>query len=322
MSARLFFSYSHKDEALRDQLEVHLAMLKKQGLIDTWHDRRISAGEHLDESIKIEIEKADVVLLLLSADFLASDYCYEIEAALALSKHRSGHGRAISVILRPCDWVNTPLKDYLATPKDGLPVTKWPDIDEAFLDVTKSIRLAIEQITKHQDQKTEQEPVGILAYRPSQATLPRSSNLRISKKFTQVEKDKYLIEVFEFINRFFQGSLNELQERNDDLETLYRKIDENSFTATIYKNGSKITSCSIRLRGMVSNGISYSDGDEVPRNTYNDSMSVECDDQKLFMQPIGMNRMYAGNFSRSGSLSRDGAAEYFWASLIEPLQGS
>ena len=69
---RIFFSYSHKDEALRDQLEVHLAMLKRQGLIESWHDRRIDAGDVLDESISAHLEEAEIILLLVSSDFLAS----------------------------------------------------------------------------------------------------------------------------------------------------------------------------------------------------------------------------------------------------------
>jgi TIR domain len=74
----LFFSYSHKDEALRDRLETHLAMLKRQGVISTWHDRRLIAGDNVDEGISRELERADIILLLVSPDFLASEYCYGV----------------------------------------------------------------------------------------------------------------------------------------------------------------------------------------------------------------------------------------------------
>lgn len=66
MGARVFISYSHVDEALRDELEVHLAMLKRQGLVDVWHDRRLLAGDHLDWTISKELDEADVILLLVS----------------------------------------------------------------------------------------------------------------------------------------------------------------------------------------------------------------------------------------------------------------
>jgi hypothetical protein len=79
--ATLFFSYSHVDENLRDQLEIHLAGLRRQGLISSWHDRRIMAGENFGDTIDNHIDTADVILLLVSPDFIASDYCYEVENA-------------------------------------------------------------------------------------------------------------------------------------------------------------------------------------------------------------------------------------------------
>ena len=77
--ARLFYSYSHHDEALRDQLEAHLTTLRRTGELETWHDRRIDAGDLWDKRIRQELEEADIILLLVSVDFLASDYCHDIE---------------------------------------------------------------------------------------------------------------------------------------------------------------------------------------------------------------------------------------------------
>jgi hypothetical protein len=136
----IFFSYSHKDESLRNQLETHLAMLKRQGVISVWHDRRLVAGDHVDDGIAKELDAADIILLLVSPDFLASDYCYGVELARALERHAAGKARVIPVILRPCDWHATPFGNLLAVPTDGRPITKWPDPDDAFLEVTKAIR--------------------------------------------------------------------------------------------------------------------------------------------------------------------------------------
>ena len=119
--ASLFFSYSHKDESLRNELEVHLAMLKREGTIEAWHDRKIVAGDELDKSISAELEKAEVILLLVSPDFLASQYCYEVEFQRAMERHVSGSARAVAVILRPCEWQQTPLSKFLVTPTDGRP---------------------------------------------------------------------------------------------------------------------------------------------------------------------------------------------------------
>lgn len=85
----LFFSYSHKDEDLRDELEVHLSGLKRQGLVDVWHDRRIDAGENWSQKIGEHLEQAELILLLVSPDFIASEYCYGVELERALERHEA-----------------------------------------------------------------------------------------------------------------------------------------------------------------------------------------------------------------------------------------
>src|SRR5215472_12123628 len=100
----LFYSYTHEDEALRDQLEKHLVQLQRQGLISTWHDRKIPPGGAWADEINAHLETASIILLLVSPDFLASNYCYEIEMERALERQRSGEACVIPIILRPCDW--------------------------------------------------------------------------------------------------------------------------------------------------------------------------------------------------------------------------
>jgi len=141
----VFFSYAHNDEKLRNELEKHLALLKRQGVIDTWHDRRIDAGENVHEEISEYLEKADMILLLVSADFLASDYCYDIEMQRALERHQRGDARIIPVILRPCEWQKAPFGSLLAAPTDGKPITKFENLDDAFLEVTHAIRKAADK---------------------------------------------------------------------------------------------------------------------------------------------------------------------------------
>ena len=82
--ATLFFSYAHADEALRDQLETHLSGLRREEILSSWHDRRITAGTDIGQAIDSHIDTADVVLFLVSPDFIASDYCYELEMERAL----------------------------------------------------------------------------------------------------------------------------------------------------------------------------------------------------------------------------------------------
>lgn len=145
-AARIVFSYSHKDEELRDQLETHLKLLQRQQIISTWHDRRILAGDKWKGKIDDNFSRADAILLLVSPDFLASDYCYDVEMQMALEREAKGEVKVIPVILRACDWHTAPFGKLQALPKDGKAITSWANRDEAWNDVAKGIRTAVTEI--------------------------------------------------------------------------------------------------------------------------------------------------------------------------------
>src|ERR1035438_1072274 len=126
-AVRVAFSYSHKDEELRDQLETHLKLLQRQGVISTWHDRKILGGENWAGVIDDNFKRADLILLLVSADFLASDYCYETEMKLALEREVKGEARVMPVILRACDWKEAPFAKLKPLPENWKAVTSWPN---------------------------------------------------------------------------------------------------------------------------------------------------------------------------------------------------
>jgi hypothetical protein len=146
-AVRVFLSYAHRDERLREELDKHLSPLRRSALIEIWHDRRISPGAELDTEIDQHLGAADLVLLLISPDFINSDYCYRREMRLALRRHAKGQARVIPIILRPVDWGRTPIGRLLATPRDAKPVTTWHRRDDALLDVATSVRRAAEEIT-------------------------------------------------------------------------------------------------------------------------------------------------------------------------------
>ena len=235
--ANLFFSYSHRDEGLRNELEVHLSMLKRQGLIRTWHDRRIVAGKEVHSSISAELENANVILLLVSAHFLASDYCYDKEMARALEKDQEGSARVIPVILNPCDWHSAPFGNLRATPLDGKPVSMYANTDEALTQVAKDIRTAVEEIGLPPQEENYGQNIAHKSI--VENIYPRSSNLRVKKKFSDQEVDEYLESSFQYIARYFEASLNELQNRNHNITTKFRIIDANCFTSSIYHDGSR-----------------------------------------------------------------------------------
>ena len=142
---QVVFCYAHKDEALRDELEKHLSLLKHEGLFSGWHDRKIGPGKEMYKELDEKLLYAQIVLLLISSDFMASDYCYTVEMTKAMERHESHAARVIPIILRPTDWKTSPFGKLLALPTDGKPVTsdKWNSQDEAFLDVAEGIRRAI-----------------------------------------------------------------------------------------------------------------------------------------------------------------------------------
>jgi|SRR6266566_9945595 len=131
MSLEVFYSYAHEDEALRNELDKHLSLLQRNGLIVGWHDRRLEAGDEWRDQIDAHAHSAHIILLLISPDFLASDYCYDVEMKLALHRHSKRDAIVIPVILRPVDWSAAPFAHLQALPRDGKAVTTWSNRDEA-----------------------------------------------------------------------------------------------------------------------------------------------------------------------------------------------
>lgn len=317
----VFFSYSHADEALRDQLEKQLALLKRQGVIETWHDRRIGAGQELDHEISGHVESDDVILLLVSADFLASDYCYDREMARGMERHAQGEAIVIPVILRACDWHGAPFGKLMATPPDGRPITQWPDRDQAMLEVARAVRGAAERLTGGRRAATETPRAAVSTPQPARTPAPmaRSSNLRLAKTFTDRDRDAFRREAFDYIATYFENSLTELSARNADIDSSFTRIDANRFTATVYRDGKARSRCTIFMGGsLLGPGIAYSSSETNDSNSFNESLSVQADDQMLFLRSMGMARM--GRRAEDEKLSFEGGAELYWSMLVEPLQ--
>ena len=159
MPVEVFFSYAHKDEDLRDELATHLTMLKREGLISSWYDRDITAGDDWAGQINEHLLSAQVILLLVSVNFLASDYCCDLEMTKAMERHDQGEARVVPIILKPCDWTKAPFSKLQALPKNARPVTKWEDRDEALLDVAKGLRKAIAVVNQKQAQSATSDTV-------------------------------------------------------------------------------------------------------------------------------------------------------------------
>lgn len=155
MPIKIFFCYAHQDDLLRDEFEKHLSVLnlKHSGDILTWYDREIQPGIDWNKEIEINLNNSDIILLLISSDFMASDYCYGVEMRRALERHKSGEARVIPIILRPVAWEKTSIGGLQVLPRNAVPVTRWADRDEAFKDIVIGIdqvstKISIEKSNK------------------------------------------------------------------------------------------------------------------------------------------------------------------------------
>jgi internalin A len=149
-SLRLFVSYSHKDESSREELETHLKILHRENVINSWSDRLIDPGERWKDKIDDNLERADIILLLISADFIASDYCYELEMKKALQLHGDGKAHVVPVIVQDCNWRSARFSNLQVLPKDGIAVTLWPNQAQAWRNVSEGIQKIAENIRSHQ----------------------------------------------------------------------------------------------------------------------------------------------------------------------------
>lgn len=145
---KVFYSYARADEKLREALETHLALLTRQRLIDAWKDRQIEAGHAWDEAIRRKLAEAELILLLVSPDFMASDSIWETELTPALERRARGEAVVIPIIVRPTELKGTEFMKLQALPRDGKPVVSWASQDEAWVDVVKGLRQVVEGIQK------------------------------------------------------------------------------------------------------------------------------------------------------------------------------
>ncbi len=131
---------------MREELGKHLRILERRKTVEIWHDRMISPGENWATKIDKQLEGADIIVLLISADFLNSDYAYGIEMARALERHQAGEARVIPIIVRAAAWELTPLAELQALPKDAKPIAEWDHPARAWTDITRGIQRVAQEL--------------------------------------------------------------------------------------------------------------------------------------------------------------------------------
>jgi formylglycine-generating enzyme required for sulfatase activity len=194
VSPKIFISYSHNDETLKNELIKHLSILKRQGVISIWQDREISPGTEWDKQINDNLKTADIILLLVSSDFIASEYCDGVEVKTAIARHKAGDACVIPVILRKVLWDSAPFAKLQALPTNATPVKSWTNQDDAFTDIAEGIRdVAQELITKRQQEQALTDKASALAqYRQKVEEFAADGEISMAESFILQDEQKRL----------------------------------------------------------------------------------------------------------------------------------
>lgn len=282
-----FISYSHADEKYLERLHKHLAVLKRDGALTTWTDHAILAGEKVHDEISVQLEKSQLFLALLSADYLASNYCYEKEFKCAEALAAAGRMRIVPIILEPCEWLETPFKEYAALPKDGEAVSGFTNQNNAYLNVATGLRRLLEAVGEGRGEGSTN--AGSVA--------PPGRRPRIKQDFDAIQRSDYADNAFNVIREYFRRACAELNQIGDTLRAKFEEMDAKAFTCSVVNRAKRsngdahITVHRGKNRSMAWGDISFVNESHAERNTSNGSISVSNDEYQLFltMDPFGMS---------------------------------
>ena len=223
---KLFYSYCHVDEKYRERLEKFLVTLRDEGKITEWHDRKIMPGDKWQDDIKQNLENSDIVLLLISQDFLSSSACKE-EIQFALNPDNKKI--TIPIILKPCTWLHTALKDIQAVPTDGRPILNWESEDSAWLDVAEKITAVIDSFSE-KVKKSFLYEINKTEFRNSEKECIKLSDIFVNPSFDfstidgKNEKREFIIE--EFLTEKNKYSLISGESLSGKTSVLYRLYEQ------------------------------------------------------------------------------------------------
>lgn len=304
---RAFISYSHHDKAALERLHVHLKNLIRDGHIETWYDRDILAGSELDAEIEREMEAADLFLLMVSPDFIASDYCVEREMKRALERHAGGNARVVPIIVEECDWkAMDMLRQLKAVPADGKAISEWANPNTAYLNVVQELRRITEaENAPKATAKTAPEPV---------AERTAMARYRAKREFDEIDRGDFRDAAFATIKDYFRRATDEI-DSIDGLRGRFANRDATSFGATVVNGGQRTGTAHITVHCRSSHvalgDIYYSFKENAGDNTANGGFNVSADDYEQFLTQT-MNMF--GNADER--LTPQQAAEVLWNEFI------
>ena len=306
MAAKVIISYAHEDARVLERLHKHLAVLRREGKISEWFDRQILVGVKLDQEISANLDDADIFLAIVSPDFLASNYCYEREMARAIERHEAGKMRIVPIIAEPCEWLQTPLKQFKAAPRDGKPISDWTNPNTAYLDIAGELRRLVEAMEEGARPSAQK--------RESAAT---SRKYRVKKEFDEIDKSEFRDRAFETMSKYFEDAAQEMNSI-EGVKARYRRLSPDAFSATIVNRNQNNETAHVTVRrgggsrSWTGGAITYSWQEGSDNNSYNGTFSVESDEYQLFLK--------SGDFRGENEiLTEKTAAEKLWVEFIEKV---
>lgn len=217
-----FISYAHADDRLFQRLLQHLSVLVQQGVLAAWHDRRIEPGVEWDTAISTELQRAQLILLLVSPSFMASEYVQGREVKQALDMHDREAARVVPIVLRHVAFERTPIGRLQALPTNAKPVIAWRHPDEAFRDVTRAIRTLLAtwpQGDRATIPATDAPPDVAEAYFLNHTSFLRAEKQQEFRQRTGVDIDHYDIRVI--VDAINPGLLDQIERVEYVLDPTY-----------------------------------------------------------------------------------------------------
>lgn len=309
---KAFISYSHKDEVYLERLKVHLAQMKREGLINEWTDKEIHAGDSLDDTISNALASSEIFLALVSPDYIASNYCYDKEFETAQKMQEEGKLIIVPIIVEPCDWHKTPYGKLKAVPKDGKAVSEWTNPNNAFLNVIDELR----RLT------TSKSTLSVQSI-PSSNTHERMvRNYKVKKYFSEVDTYNFKEESYGEIKKYFHSSILEL----DSIENLQARFtnEGKGFFTCLISNRSNNENCFITIQTGIDGqkhfgDLSYSFSDQISGNSVQVGKvyKIENDDYDQFW--IKNSQMFGYNNNSNSRFSAHQVAEEIWNEFISQV---
>lgn len=269
-----------------DLLHKHLAQLQRDKVINAWTDRDIDAGAALDPTISAALAKSKLFLALLSPNYLASTYCYDVEFKAALNRQEQDDLIIVPIIVEDCDWLHSPFSKLKALPRDGKAISTWDNRNTAFLDVIQNLRrLATSNTTQDV----------ISNWGDSKVPPALSRNYKVKKDFDTIERTEYIEKTFQEVTIYIKRFMEEVITVDNIRARIMKENNQQTECMLVNRNKIKtearlMLSMNTDLRqrnymasntGQLSCVIAYTNGSERETET-SEQFSLEADEYHLF----------------------------------------